>query len=174
MKCNIPRSKHLLNSFTCAVLGRDVLSKWILSQCSSRFLLAGLEGWGLAGKWRQMCWKMHWGVGEEALKSMLKIVPQTSSLPLGFESPGAQKHQNYNSLVRNTTLTSAAKQICPSITVCAHTAEWHTKDWHFKQDSNKNFGQLYFGNMQKYFGSCPTLPYLDLFHNTVYKGILKV
>lgn len=44
-----------------------------------------------------------------SIKSMLKIVPQTtSSLSLSLESPGDQKHQDYSSLVRNTTFTSTA------------------------------------------------------------------
>ena len=52
------------------------------------------------------------GGAGKALKSMLKIVPQTSSsVSLGLGSPGAQKHQNYSSLVRYMTFTSAATVI---------------------------------------------------------------
>lgn len=60
----------------------------ILSQCSSQFLLDGLEGRGLFGEWRGSVERCTGQGGRKALKGMLKIVPPTpSSLSQGLESP---------------------------------------------------------------------------------------
>lgn len=58
--------------------------------------------------------------------------------------------------------------------VCVHVTGNGTLKTNTLSRVETNFGQLYIGNVQKYFGNCPTLPYLDLFFSTMYKGILKV
>lgn len=112
MKYCTSRSKHLLNTFPCLNLG-SIMPEGILSQCSSQFLLDGLEGRELFGEWRGSVERCTGQGGRKALKGMLKIVPPTpSSLSQGLESPwGAQTHQHYSSLVRNTTFSRAPAAI---------------------------------------------------------------
>lgn len=97
---------------------------------------------------------------------MLKIVPQTpSSLSHGLESPGAQNHQHYSSLVRNMTFSRAAAAILEN-RVCAGGGNG-TLQADTSSRAQTKVLVSYTGNMQKYFGNCPALPYFDLFLSTM-------
>lgn len=62
---------------------------------------------------------MHWAGWEESTQEHAKNSPtNTSSLSQGLESPGAQNHKHYSSLVRNVTSSRAAAPILES-RVCA-------------------------------------------------------
>lgn len=93
---------------------------------------------------------------------MLKIVSQApSSLSQGLESPGAQNHQHSSSLVRNMTFSRAAAAILEN-GVCAGGRNGTLQADTFSRAQTKSFSQLYTGNMQKYLGNCPALPYFAL------------